>query len=273
MKRRENFQNLLEKQLPPKGHPCYELWKEAALSAVMRGYAIVQLLVSNGFRLKGKRVLDVGCGTCGIYIAFAHSGTEIVGLDVSRETLNVGKSRILEEGFYPTIVVASAQYMPFREYSFDIVILNDVIEHTQKPADCAKEISSVLGVGGVLYISGPNILSLSNFLSDPHFKLPLISILPPSVGKKIQQKTKRGNEEIQMFTIWRLMNLLRNLGFRIFIVENVQIKRKIIEPSLVESRIYRLLLSILKHAKAYSLALWLIRIFYYRGYKFVCIKD
>lgn len=271
-RKRQKFLDLLE-EIIPSSHPCYRLWKEAALNAVQRGQVIVQTMTSNGLCIKGKRVLDVGCGSCGIYIAFAQSDAEVVGIDVSKKNLKLGKARILEENLEGSLILASAQNLPLKDYSFDVVICNDVIEHVENPVDCAKNVSSVLKTSGILWITAPNILSLANFLSDPHFKLPLISILPPFIGKKIQQKTKRGNEEIKMFTTYGLMKLLRSVGFCVFIPDDADVKKKIMEPWLVQKRIYRYLLSILKYFRAQLLALWLSRMFWNRSIKFICIKN
>ena len=269
---REDFQNKLKEYLPSTEHPSYVSWKNYHLNAVKRGFEIVELLVSNGLLLRGRRVLDVGCGTCGPYVALTYSGAEVVGLDLFIDSLKVGKERIASEGFEANLIVASAQHLPFRNNRFDVVLFSDVIEHTQKPSDCAKEISYILNDGGLLYGTGPNIFSIINFLHDPHYRLPFISILPPSVGKKIEQKTGRGGEEIKMFTLWGIVKLFRNHGFRVFIMDDIQTRKKFMTPSLVQSKIRRLLLSITKRTRTDEVILWLMRIFYNSVYRFLCVK-
>ena len=270
---KEKFQNQLNGFLPTEAHPSYAIWKEYHLNAEKRGYEIVELLDSIGLNLKGKLVLDAGCGTCGPYVAFERSGSEVVGVDVSRDSLQVGKTRISAEGFVVNLVVASTQHLPFRDNLFDIVFFADVIEHTQKPSECAKEIYYVLADGGLLYASGPNIFSTVNFLHDPHYKLPFISILPPSVGKDIAKKTKRGDEEIKMFTMWGFAKLFSNQGFQMFIVDDSQTRKKLSDPSLVQSKIRYILLLISKRTRTDRVVLSLMRVFHNSIHQFLCVKN
>lgn len=69
------------------------------------------------------------------------------------------------------------------------------------------------------------------------------------------------------------MKLLRSVGFCVFILDETDVKKKIMEPWLVQRRIYRYLLSILKHFSSQFLALWLSRMFWDRSIKFICIKN
>ena len=268
----EAFQNKLEEYLPSADHPSYSNWKKYHLEAVKRGFEIVELLVSKGVYLKGRRVLDVGCGTCGPYVALKYSGSEVVGLDLFKDSLKVGKARIANDGFDANLVVASAQHLPFKEDWFDIVLFSDVIEHTQSPIDCVKQISYVLKRDGVIFGTGPNIFSFLNFLHDPHFSLPLISILPPKIGKKIEQKTGRGGEEIKMFTIWGITKLFRNQGYHVSIIDDIYMLEKFKCPALVQSRIRRSIILIMKRTRTDAVVLWLMRLFYYSVYQFLCVK-
>ena len=269
---KDAFKNQLEDYLPSTRHPSYESWKKYHLEAIDRGFGIVQLLGSMGLCLKGRRVLDVGCGTCGPYVSLATSGSEVVGVDIFRSSLKVGKSRIASKGLDASLVVASAQYLPFRDNWFDIVLFSDVIEHTQNPNVCVDEIFHVLNEGGAIYGTSPNFFSFLNFMHDPHFQLPLVSILPPSIGKMIEQKIGRGGEEIRMFTIWGIVKLFTNHGFMISIVDDSQTTKKFKNPRLIQSKNSRLFVSIMKRTRTVALFLWLMKIFYTPVHQFLCVK-
>ena len=69
----KTFLELLEQSLPGKTHPRYQVWKDFELSGVERGNKIVTV-IKQYTELDGKRILDIGCGTGGISVAFAKAG-------------------------------------------------------------------------------------------------------------------------------------------------------------------------------------------------------
>jgi ubiquinone/menaquinone biosynthesis C-methylase UbiE len=81
-----------------------------------------------GFLRGGRLVLDVGCGKGGVG-AIVKTVPEkklnplIVGVDLE---LSMLKSARL---FYDDVVLASADYLPFRDKAFDAVFSIEVIEH------------------------------------------------------------------------------------------------------------------------------------------------
>ncbi|HSL89290.1 MAG TPA: class I SAM-dependent methyltransferase, partial [Ignavibacteriaceae bacterium] len=74
-------------------------------------------------------------------------------------------------------VNGSALVLPFAANSFDIIILQDVIEHIEQTQIIIEEIHRVLKPQGVLYLSTPNKLSVFNIISDPHWGMPFLSLL------------------------------------------------------------------------------------------------
>lgn len=77
--------------------------------------------------LKGKRVLDVGCGRGFVGEIVREAGGEYTGVDFV-------KSR---SGF--RLALADAASLPFGEGTFDAVFCIDAYEHFPKPADAARE--------------------------------------------------------------------------------------------------------------------------------------
>lgn len=95
--------------------------------------------------LKGEeRLLNIGCGCNGGYVA-SHTGN-YVGLDVDATAKFEGENN----------VVADAHSLPFRDSSFDSVVMMEVLEHTQSPFHALKEAYRVLESDGLAYITTPN---------------------------------------------------------------------------------------------------------------------
>ncbi len=73
--------------------------------------------------LKGKKILDLGAGTCRYSIEFADKGAEVTALDISQEMLDEGKRKAEERGVADKIdfVKGNAKETDFEDESFDIV--------------------------------------------------------------------------------------------------------------------------------------------------------
>lgn len=115
--------------------------------------------------------LDVGCGSGGIAAAISPSVRHMTGLDpspwddwqqhlsgVSNLAFNVG---VLEGGAPPS-----------RQY--DVIVCNQVYEHTDNPKQLIDAIYLHLRDGGICYFAGPNLL----FPIEPHVFLPIVHWLP-----------------------------------------------------------------------------------------------
>ncbi len=73
----------------------------------------------------GNRVLDVGCGTGAVTIAYARhlaSGPECVGIDFSSPMIAAARARSEQERVKASFVQGDAQVYPFEEASFDLLV-------------------------------------------------------------------------------------------------------------------------------------------------------
>lgn len=104
-------------------------------------------------KLKGKRVLDIACGSgFGIQILSA-AATVVIGVDYSFEAINFAKRNFMRR--VDGGVRANASSIPFADNSFDAVVSFETIEHLSKPVKFLKEIKRVLIPNGKFYISTP----------------------------------------------------------------------------------------------------------------------
>ncbi len=75
-------------------------------------------------------------------------------------------------------------FFPFKIYSFDLIILQDVIEHVEDKDSLVNELKRILKKNGLIYISTPNRFSIFNFISDPHWGIPFLSLFKRHSIKK-----------------------------------------------------------------------------------------
>ena len=107
-------------------------------------------LIEEQIPLRGRRILDVGCGV-GEYVRHFGTLTETTyGIDVERARVAQGSGEV------PGLLVASAEALPFADASFDVVVLNEVIEHVGDDRGTLAESARIVPVGGHVVIYAPN---------------------------------------------------------------------------------------------------------------------
>ncbi len=107
-------------------------------------------------------LLDVGTGT-GVYLLdAARHGSHAVGLDFSKEMLQVLARKISEEDVrnYADLVLGDAECLPFKEESFSKVVCNTALEFVPRPEEAVFEFSRVLKADGMAVIG---ILTSTSF--------------------------------------------------------------------------------------------------------------
>lgn len=117
--------------------------------------------------IKGKRLLDIGCGYGWFELNALAAGVDsIVGLDLTDQDLETARREVKDPR--AKFVASSALDLPFPDGSFDTVVAWEVIEHIPKGTEMRffQEIKRVLRAGGRLYISTPNSTFFSNIM-DP----------------------------------------------------------------------------------------------------------
>lgn len=100
-----------------------------------------------------KKVLDVGCGDGAVSKFLKNQGFDVVSLDISINALLKAKDiRQLNK-----CILADAEYLPFKNESFDTIFWGDNIEHLFYPTRVLDEIYRVLKKEGEVVISFPNM--------------------------------------------------------------------------------------------------------------------
>lgn len=118
------------------------------------------------------KAVDLGCGA-GKDLEIVrkyHPNSELFGIDFEKSN-KIHLSSIRVNSIALNI---ENEKLPFENNSVDLVIANQVLEHTKEIYWINHEIFRILKVGGYLYLGVPNILSLHNRL------LGLIGIHPTS---------------------------------------------------------------------------------------------
>jgi ubiquinone/menaquinone biosynthesis C-methylase UbiE len=119
--------------------------------------------------LAPSRVLDFACGPGVLLPTLAARARQVVGLDLTAETLRVARRSAARAGM-PALVQADAERAPFVSASFDAVVLRLAIHHMSRPEAVLAEARRLLRVGGRLLVldiltsSDPATAALHNAL-------------------------------------------------------------------------------------------------------------
>jgi len=148
------------------------------------------------------RVLDVGGGNGAIELAmspFAFAvSVETLWNPIARE---LGVRR----------VIARAEAMPFREESFDALLLLDTIEHFHDVAPISAEMARVARHDAVLLVTTPPRLRWL-LRPDPHFAIRGLLLLPSSLQRRIvERRGYRGSDHFVDRIYWSIPQLSRRL--------------------------------------------------------------
>lgn len=114
---------------------------------------------------KGKKALDVCCGTADWTIAMAQAvgpEGEVIGLDFSKNMLKVGEEKVKSLNLQQVkLIHGNAMELPFPDETFDYVTIGFGLRNVPDYLQVLKEMHRVLKPGGIcacLETSQPNII-------------------------------------------------------------------------------------------------------------------
>lgn len=193
--------------------PQYDRFRDMAQTRapLARGFA-QQILTTCGPYLPRPaadlRVLDVGCG-------YGHTARELAGW--CRRVVGIEPSAPLWQSACDLASGAGLSNLEFRNQPierlpanelFDLVILDNVLEHLPDQPRALAAICNCLAPGGALYILVPNRL----WPIEVHYGLPFLSYLPLPLASFYLRLSGRGTDYTDasyLPTYWSLNRLLR----------------------------------------------------------------
>ena len=110
-------------------------------------------------------VLDYGCGPGIFSIKISKLCKRVNGVDISKQFVDLAKKNyklVLKKNY--TVKKNISYKIPFKDQSFDKILIVDVIHHLGQKNKCFQEINRVLKKNGTLIIYEPNILNPLIFL-------------------------------------------------------------------------------------------------------------
>jgi SAM-dependent methyltransferase len=107
--------------------------------------------------VRGREVLDFGCGSGYGTARIARDCKRIVGIDISTDAVDYARGKFqLDNLQFTAILPVEQQPLPFADQSFDVVLSFQVIEHVPDVGRYLSEIGRVLRPGGIFVVATPD---------------------------------------------------------------------------------------------------------------------
>jgi SAM-dependent methyltransferase len=116
-------------------------------------------------RVRGLRVLEIGCGAGTDLVRFARGGAHVTGVDVAPSAVDLAQKNFAIQGLTADLRVANGEALPFADERFDLVYAHGVVQYTANDRRLIGECRRVLKPGGQAIFQVYNRVSWLNALS------------------------------------------------------------------------------------------------------------
>jgi ubiquinone/menaquinone biosynthesis C-methylase UbiE len=154
------------------------------------------LTLLDGRPLKGRRVLDCGCGTGRFSRLFAELGADVVGIDSSLNMLECARKKVPRARFEPGDIL---QLSFDRE--FDVIISSQVLTHLHEYAQPLAGMKRALKEDGVILIDIRNRVSAQNWWAQ--------------IKQKLHRSCDGQDYDPDFTTIWKIRKVCGTLRLKV----------------------------------------------------------
>jgi SAM-dependent methyltransferase len=153
----------------------------------------------------GKRVLEIGCGTGVTALAIAKAGGKILAIDYSKEVIKIAT----REKKHKNLEFKSAEPKNIKEM-FDIIVMQDVIEHLDEPLKQLRDIKKKLNAKGKIIITCPSFMNVRGYVWMTLLKLFNVPMSLTDINFLSPFDFIEWAKKLNMKLTWRTFNF--NLG-------------------------------------------------------------
>ena len=107
--------------------------------------------------LRGKRVLDVGCGGGILSEAMARRGAQVTGIDLAPQTIEVAELHALESQLTIRYVREAAEtHATHSAGAYEVITCMEMLEHVPEPESVLRALHDLTRPGGDIFVSTLN---------------------------------------------------------------------------------------------------------------------
>ena len=177
-------------------------------------------------------ILDLGSGIGNFVVACRKRGLRAFGIEPDRigrgskiTSLQIARRRLDLSVF----AAALGEQLPFADATFNLIVLDQVLEHVNDQARVLAEALRVLKPGGAMYIASPNSLRFY----ESHYKLWFVPLMPKLLGSLYLRLRGRDPVLLRQLTYttnWRVRKLLSRLNCQAMDLNSEDVIRRLQEP-------------------------------------------
>lgn len=171
---------------------------------------LIPILLKWGIPLRGRRMLEIGCGDGGVGAAFYRAGCSVVMSDIEERLVLIAREANAEEGIDSKVFTGDVYDLSnpvYKEGPYDIVLFRDVMEHLERPSEALRIMRRHLNANGVIFVVFPpyyspygahqQILPRKKLGPIPYNKLPFVQLLPDVCFGAIVAGDGAPNDEVR----------------------------------------------------------------------------
>lgn len=162
--------------------------------------------------VRGRDVLDLGCGFGALALVFAARGARVTALDPNAARLAVGAAAAHGHGLEIGWLHGSMATTALGRDRFDVVVMNNSLCYLVRRSDRREALARSLRAlrpGGVLVVYNPNRLRCF----DQFTRLPLLGLLGPRAALVLSRALGRERSHVRLLSGGAARRELRRAGF------------------------------------------------------------
>jgi ubiquinone/menaquinone biosynthesis C-methylase UbiE len=135
----------------------FDIWGEYHQHRHEMRYDLVAATVRRHLS-EGGRCLDVGCGSALVADRILDIDAHYTGIDFGGHHVVYALEKLRQSGgrLQSSVARGDGEQLPFRDETFDVVVMSEVIEHLMQPERAVWEVARVLRPGGVFIMTTNN---------------------------------------------------------------------------------------------------------------------
>jgi len=183
-------------------NPQATLYIESELGAPQRQMDLITQLNKNGYRTKNKKCLDIGCNNGALVLACWKSGaSDVMGIDISEKRLE--KAKRFSQG-KPIRIKKHNILENLIGETFDVILSTDVLEHVAEPEKFFHRLQTHLkrSPTAFIYLSLFNKYYPDNIISEPHFDVPGMILLPFGEAEELWYQVRQDYNSILDYEVY-----------------------------------------------------------------------
>ena len=198
-------------------------------------YRIKKLVLDLVPENKSQKILELGVGPGIYYKVFAQRNHYVIGIDISKEMLKKTRTN-LKINYYNTsnLILADAEFLPFRINSIDIINCIEVLRHLPQPYktiwNVFREMQRILSKQGFILLTLPNILFPLNLFSVIYYMIPryIMRLFHKGIGYHYNSKNSfphfpvlYNEPEDHMFNLFFMKTLSKRTNLKITLLKGI----------------------------------------------------